>query len=156
MPKASNRRINLATQLRSLQQLFESNDGARIELDLGEYSKIMVYADKEQLQRAFINLVKNGIQSIPEGREGRISIRLEVDSDLLVRVSFADNGKGIPEEIRDKLFRPNFTTKSAGMGMGLAISHNVIRSLGGRIWYETVLDQGTTFYVELPISEDKT
>ncbi len=155
MPKASNRRINLATQLRNLQQLFESNDVASIELDLGEYSKIMVYADKEQLQRAFINLVKNGIQSIPEGREGRINIRLEVDSDLVVRVSFADNGKGIPEEIRDKLFRPNFTTKSGGMGMGLAISHNVIRSMGGRIWYETVLDQGTTFYVELPISEDK-
>ena len=115
----------------------------------------MVYADKEQLMRVFINLVKNGLQSIPEGREGSMRIGLEVDTDRLVKISFTDNGKGIPEEIRDKLFRPNFTTKSAGMGMGLAISHNIIRSFGGRIWYDTVLDQGTTFYVELPISKEK-
>jgi two-component system nitrogen regulation sensor histidine kinase NtrY len=154
MPRASNRRINLVTQLKNLQQLFESNEDATIALDLGTYKKIMVYADKEQLMRVFINLVKNGQQSIPEAREGKISIGLAMEG-LMVRVSFTDNGKGIPEEIRDKLFRPNFTTKSAGMGMGLAISYNVIRSLGGRIWYDTVLDKGTTFHVELPISKEK-
>ena len=155
MPSARNSTINLVANLKNLQHLFETNEDASIALDLGVHKKIMIYADKEQLMRVFINLVKNGLQSIPEGREGEIRIGLELDSDLLVKVSFADNGKGIPEEIRDKLFRPNFTTKSAGMGMGLAISHNVIRSFGGRIWYETVLDKGTTFYVELPISKEK-
>jgi len=155
MPSARNNRINLVANLKNLQQLFETNEDASIALDLGGHKKIMIYADKEQLMRVFINLVKNGLQSIPEGREGEISIGLEVDPDLLVKVSFTDNGKGIPEEIRDKLFRPNFTTKSAGMGMGLAISHNVIRSFGGRIWYETVQDKGTTFFVELPISKEK-
>jgi signal transduction histidine kinase len=155
MPGARNRRINLVTKLKNLQNLFETNEDASIAIDLGEHKKIMVYADKEQLMRVFINLVKNGLQSIPDGRKGKIHIGLEVDSDLLVKVSIADNGKGIPEEIRDKLFRPNFTTKSAGMGMGLAISHNVIRSFGGRIWYDTVLGQGTTFHVELPISKEK-
>ncbi|MCK4993386.1 MAG: hypothetical protein KAS29_22975, partial [Bacteroidales bacterium] len=155
MPSARNSRINLVSKLKNLQQLFETNEDTRIDLDLGEHKKIMLYADKEQLMRVFINLVKNGLQSIPEGREGSMCISLEVDSDRLVKISFTDNGKGIPEEIRDKLFRPNFTTKSAGMGMGLAISHNIIRSFGGRIWYDTVLDQGTTFYVELPISKGK-
>ena len=60
-----------------------------------------------------------------------------------------------PEEIKDKLFQPNFTTKSAGMGMGLAISYNIVRSLGGKIWYETILNKGTTFYVELPRMVEK-
>jgi two-component system nitrogen regulation sensor histidine kinase NtrY len=155
MPSARNSRINLVTKLKNLQHLFETDEDASIVIDLGEHKKIMIYADKEQLMRVFINLVKNGLQSIPDGRKGKIHIGLEVDSDLLVKVRFTDNGKGIPEEIRDKLFRPNFTTKSAGMGMGLAISHNVIRSFGGRIWYDTVLGKGTTFFVELPISKEK-
>ena len=105
--------------------------------------------------RVFINLVKNGLQSIPEGREGVIRIGLETDTHGMVKVTIADNGKGIPEEIREKLFQPNFTTKSGGMGMGLAITYNIIRSLGGRIWYDTVLHQGTTFHVELPESLEK-
>ena len=155
MPSARNSWINLVTKLKNLQQLFETNEGARIVVDLGSHKKIMLFADKEQLMRVFINLVKNGLQSIPEGRKGEILIGLEVDSDHMVKISFTDNGKGIPENIRDKLFRPNFTTKSAGMGMGLAISHDVIRSFGGRIWYDTVLNQGTTFHVELPISKEK-
>jgi two-component system nitrogen regulation sensor histidine kinase NtrY len=155
MPRARNSRINLVTKLKNLQQLFENNEGAKISLDLEEHKKIMLYADKEQLMRVFINLVKNGLQSIPEGRKGQIHIGMEVDSEHQVKLSFTDNGKGIPEDIRDKLFRPNFTTKSAGMGMGLAICHNIIRSFGGRIWYETVLGQGTTFFVELPISKEK-
>ncbi len=155
MPRAKNTRINLVPKLNSLQQLFETSDRAKIHIDMGKYQKVFVMADKEQLMRVFINLVKNGLQSIPEGREGVIRIGLETNSHRMVKVSISDNGKGIPEEIRDKLFQPNFTTKSGGMGMGLAITYNIIRSLGGRIWYDTVLHQGTTFHVELPESVEK-
>ncbi|MCK4879926.1 MAG: hypothetical protein KAS82_04665, partial [Bacteroidales bacterium] len=155
MPRARNTRINLVSKLNSLHQLFETTDRAKIDIDMGGHSKVYVMADKEQLMRVFINLVKNGLQSIPEGRKGLIRIALETDSEKMVKITFTDNGKGIPEEIRDKLFQPNFTTKSGGMGMGLAISHNFIRSLGGRIWYDTVLHQGTTFHVELPASIEK-
>jgi len=155
MPSARNTRINLISKLNSLQQLFESTVKANIHIDLGKHNKVFVMADKEQLMRVFINLVKNGLQSIPEGREGVIKIGLETDANKKVKVSISDNGKGIPEEIREKLFQPNFTTKSGGMGMGLAITHNIIRSLGGRIWYDTVLHQGTTFHVELPESVEK-
>ena len=70
--------------------------------------------------RVFINLMKNGLQSIPENRKGTIHIKLETQEDHHAQVTISDNGKGIPEEIRDKLFQPNFTTKSGGMGMGLA------------------------------------
>jgi two-component system, NtrC family, nitrogen regulation sensor histidine kinase NtrY len=154
MPKPKSTRINLVFQLNSLVQLFESTDRVKIEIDMGGHKKVYVMGDKEQLMRVFINLVKNGMQSIPEGRKGLIRISLERDPGGMAKISFADNGKGIPEEIRDKLFQPNFTTKSGGMGMGLAITHNIIRSLGGRIWYDTVLHKGTTFHVELPESLD--
>ncbi|MDF1575117.1 MAG: ATP-binding protein [Bacteroidales bacterium] len=155
MPQARHSRINLVPKLNSLQQLFESTDRAKIQIDPGEHRMVYVMADKEQLMRVFINLVKNGLQSIPEGREGLIRVALKKEEAHVVKITFTDNGKGIPEEIRDKLFQPNFTTKSGGMGMGLAISHNIIRSLGGRIWYDTVLHQGTTFHVELPESVEK-
>lgn len=155
MPKARNAKLNLISKLKNLLQLFETTDKAQISLDLGGREKVLVFADKEQLMRVFINLVKNGMQSIPEGRKGIINIKLEVEGNLTARVIVSDNGKGIPEEIKDKLFQPNFTTKSAGMGMGLAISYNIVRSLGGRIWYDTILNKGTTFYVELPLSVDK-
>jgi len=155
MPQAKHTRINLVPKLSSLQQLFETTDRAMIHIDMGKHKKVYVMADKEQLMRVFINLVKNGLQSIPEGRKGIIRIVLETNTSGMVNVSISDNGKGIPEEIRDKLFQPNFTTKSRGMGMGLAITYNIIRSLGGRIWYDTVLHEGTTFHVELPQSVEK-
>jgi signal transduction histidine kinase len=155
MPQPRHSRINLVPKLNSLQQLFESTDNARIHIDMGGHKKVYVMADKEQLMRVFINLVKNGLQSIPEGRDGAIRIELKKASPGKVKVTVSDNGKGIPEEIRDKLFQPNFTTKSGGMGMGLAITHNIIRSMGGRIWYDTVLHEGTVFHVELPESLEK-
>lgn len=150
MPRARNERINLVTKLKNLLQLFETTEKATIGLDLGDQKRIFIYADKEQLMRVFINLVKNGMQSIPDSRKGIIDIKLEVLDNQKVRVRVSDNGKGIPDEIKDRLFQPNFTTKSGGMGMGLAISYSIVRSLGGRIWYETELNKGTTFYVELP------
>ena len=155
MPKPKSAKINLVTKLKSLLQLFENTEKTEINLDLGNHRKIPVFADKEQLMRVFINLVKNGLQSIPDSRKGIIDIGLYIEGDQQAVVTIRDNGKGIPEEIRDRLFQPNFTTKSAGMGMGLAISKNIVRSMGGEIWYETVLNEGTTFYVELPLIVDK-
>jgi nitrogen fixation/metabolism regulation signal transduction histidine kinase len=155
MPKPKNERINLVTKLKNLLQLFETSEKTEITLDLGAHKRVYVFADKEQLMRLFINIVKNGIQSIPEGRKGIIHIGLQVEDEKLALVTIKDNGKGIPESIHDRLFQPNFTTKSAGMGMGLAIASNIVRSLDGRIWYETALDRGTTFFIEFPLMVDK-
>jgi signal transduction histidine kinase len=155
MPRAKNERINLVTKLKNLLQLYETTNKAEITLDLGNHKKVFVFADKEQLSRVFINLVRNSLQSIPETRKGKIRIRMEVTENEKARVMVSDNGKGIPEAIKDRLFQPNFTTKSGGMGMGLAISYNIIRSLGGTIWFDTALEKGTTFYVELPLLVEK-
>jgi signal transduction histidine kinase len=155
MPRARNVRINLVIQLKNLLQLFETTEKTEISLDVGKLKRLYVYADREQLMRVFINLVKNGLQSIPETRQGHIRIKLDVTSERQALVTVSDNGKGIPEEIRDKLFQPNFTTKSSGMGMGLAISSNIIRAMGGKIWFESVIDRGTTFLLELPLMDEK-
>ncbi len=155
MPKTKSSRLELVSKLHNLLQLFEATERTEMILDTGPQREVYVFADKEQLMRVFINLVKNGLQSIPRNRKGIIRIGLAVD-ELKAVVSITDNGNGIPEDIRDKLFQPNFTTKSGGMGMGLAISSSIVRSLGGKIWYDTVHGKGTTFYVSLPLMVEKT
>ena len=66
------------------------------------------------------------------------------------RITFTDNGKGIPHEIRSKLFTPNFTTKTKGSGLGLAICKKIIEQVNGTIWFETELQKGSKFFIEIP------
>ena len=101
----------------------------------------------------FINLVKNAIQSIPDGVKGKINIDLITRSKSVI-ISIEDNGTGISDETKKKLFQPSFTTKSSGMGLGLSIVKNIVNSAGGDIWFETILGQGTKFYVEFPLCDD--
>ena len=81
-------------------------------------------------------------------REARIDISLTLSQEW-VHIHLHDNGPGIPEEIRDKIFVPNFTTKSSGSGLGLALSRKIVESLGGTISFESVIGEGTTFTVSL-------
>jgi signal transduction histidine kinase len=68
-------------------------------------------------------------------------------------VSIRDNGEGIPEEMQAKIFIPNFTTKSSGTGLGLAMCKGIVEQAKGRIWFETKVGEGTVFYVELPVAD---
>jgi len=111
---------------------------------------VMIFADREHLNSVFANLIKNGIQSIPAGRQGSINVDVEVGTDKVISV-IKDNGSGIPEDLKKKLFTPNFTTKSSGMGLGLSIAKKYIENAGGRIWFESEQDKGSVFYVELPL-----
>jgi signal transduction histidine kinase len=95
------------------------------------------------------NIVKNAIQAIPKTRRGLIHIKLTSTEELII-ISIDDNGVGIDEHMRDKVFYPNFTTKSSGMGLGLAICSDIIQSFDGRIYFETEKGVGTTFIIELP------
>ena len=82
-----------------------------------------------------------------------ISISEELKEDhILIRIS--DNGEGIPEQMQSKIFIPNFTTKSSGTGLGLAMSKTIVEQAKGQIWFETEEDSGTTFFVELPIYDE--
>jgi two-component system, NtrC family, nitrogen regulation sensor histidine kinase NtrY len=149
MPKAYNEEINLVDSIKSSLLLFGNTDNVDFAFD-HESEEIPVFADREQLSRVFINLIKNAIQSIPDNRKGRIGISAVLSGDM-VRVSIADNGKGIPEDFQAKLFTPSFTTKSSGMGLGLSIVKNIIESFNGHITFKTKVNHGTTFLIELPV-----
>lgn len=109
-----------------------------------------IYGDKDQVNRVLVNLLKNAEQSIPEEREGNILVTLRQKGRRIL-LAVKDNGCGIPEEIRDRIAEPNFTTKSGGMGLGLALSYRIVESMGGNIWFESREDEGTTFYVSLKL-----
>ena len=79
-----------------------------------------------------------------------VQVNLDVKYDKVV-ITISDNGTGIPEDLQKKLFTPNFTTKSSGMGLGLSIVKKYVESAKGRIWFESEADKGTVFYVELPL-----
>lgn len=150
MPRTNNEEVDLKEEIIKILKLFHSTDDIEIQTNFLNKLPAMVLADREQLSRVFINLVKNAIQAVPEDRNGKISISLETTKNKTI-VKVMDNGRGIPVELGDKLFQPNFTTKSSGMGMGLAIVKNIIENAGGKIRYETVPEEGTTFIVELPL-----
>jgi signal transduction histidine kinase len=153
IPTARNQVFKLAEQLQKVIDLFDSHTRVKIEFHPNGLDYIKVNADREQLSRAIINLVKNGIQSVPEERKGIIEINLSRREHMAV-ISVSDNGEGIPPDLRDKLFSPSFTTKTSGMGLGLAIVKNIVENFAGKIWFETEHKKGTTFYLEIPIHEN--
>ena len=150
MPGTNPGEVNLLEQIKITLELFKSTDNVTFWVQWPHESKVIIYADKEHLKGVFSNLFKNGIQSIPSGRKGLIKVCLEVKNDKAV-ISISDNGIGIPVDQQKKLFTPNFTTKSSGMGLGLSIVKKYIESANGKIWFESEIDKGSVFYIELPL-----
>ncbi len=149
MPEAGFSRVDISVTLQSVVRLF-ANSNEKVEIRyFGKVKGVFVYADSEQLIQVFNNLIKNAIQSIPKDRKGRVEVRLE-EPDMNVVVRISDNGTGIPQDVLDKMFVPNFTTKAQGMGLGLAISKNIIEQFGGSITFETEENIGSTFIVKIP------
>ena len=108
-----------------------------------------VKMDKTHLTRILNNLIQNAIQSIPDTKEKKITLKID-DNLKFWCLQIKDNGIGIKEEIRNKIFEPNFTTKNSGMGLGLAMVKNIINDFGGEISFITKLGLGTTFFVQIP------
>jgi len=109
--------------------------------------------DKEQWTRVIHNLIKNAIQSIPSDRDPEIVVTAAKADDKAM-ISVRDNGGGIPKEMQHKVFEPNFTTKTSGMGLGLALVKNLVNSFGGAIGFDTTA-KGTTFIIVLPLMNPK-
>lgn len=151
MPEANNDRFDLAALTYSVHELFrhEAGEGVQAQLDLPK-DPVIVFADRNQIQRVLNNLYKNAAQAIPSDREARIEASLElIHQRAILRIR--DNGTGIPEALYDKVFVPNFTTKSSGSGLGLAMARNIVEAAGGRIYFTTKPNEGTCFIVELPV-----
>lgn len=149
MPLAKRATIDLVSIVRSAASLFDKTENVRISVNTNGNAEALVKSDKEQMIRVFNNLIKNALQSIPDDRLGEIKIDLSREEDLY-KISVSDNGTGIPEADYHRIFVPNFTTKSKGMGLGLAMTKNIVENSSGKIWFESKVGSGTTFYVLMP------
>jgi len=116
-----------------------------------------VYADRVQVQQVLLNLIRNGIDAMQDGNSRRraLLITSDVTEEGWSRVSVADTGPGIADEVRDRLFQPFMTTKPQGMGVGLSISRSIIEAHGGRIWAEANPGGGALFRFTLPPADQK-
>jgi signal transduction histidine kinase len=114
-------------------------------------SPVLINADKTHINRLFTNLIQNASQAVPDTRKVHIEIYETIQNGSIL-ITIKDNGNGIPANMRSKIFTPNFTTKTSGTGLGLAMCKGIIEQSKGDIWFETAEGEGTTFYVTLPLA----
>lgn len=144
-------RFDLHLVLESLKELYSANPRV---LFYWEQVPVAIHlrADKTHMNRLFTNLITNAIEACTDGQKCTITITEELkENNVLIKIK--DNGIGIPEEMQEKIFTPNFTTKSSGTGLGLAMSKSIVEQAGGDIWFQTESGKGTTFFVQLPLTD---
>lgn len=148
MPRPKLESCDVNTILTESIELFRQEEKVQFEVSLGS-DLPEVSADREELRRAFINVIRNGIQAL--NNAGTIVVTSAKALQEVV-ITIKDSGPGIPAEIRDKLFQPNISTKRDGMGLGLAIVKKTLDDLGGNIVIESPPAGGTQVTIRLPIS----
>jgi two-component system nitrogen regulation sensor histidine kinase NtrY len=133
----------------SITSLYEANE--RLDFSWQPVKqRIMVMMDKTQINRLLTNLLQNAIEACHSKDLRQVSLTEEIIEDDCILIKITDNGEGIPAAMQQKIFVPNFTTKSSGTGLGLAMSKAIVEQVKGDIWFETVEGVGTTFFVKLP------
>lgn len=147
MPERKFERVNLGQILTETMRLFGEVRGIEFRAKISD-TPVMLVADRDELRRVFINIIRNSVQAMDKG--GVIIIESSVTHNLCT-ISISDTGAGIPEEIRSKVFQPNFSTKTDGMGLGLAISQKIIQDLNGTIELYSEVGRGTTVEMKIPI-----
>ncbi len=161
MPQRQYERCTVNELLLDVVHLFdqaETGEKKDVDFELDFSDNIpAILADREELRRVFINIVRNSVQAIhaiasdqAKLRRGEVRIRTGLDAGF-VRVIISDNGCGMADEVKERLFEPNFSTKTDGMGLGLAISKKTIDDLDGRIEISSEVGKGTKVNILLPI-----
>jgi hypothetical protein len=145
LPKTQLEKSDIVDATKKVVEIFEQNN---INFESSKES-IVLKLDKEQWIRVMTNLIKNSIQAIPSDREQNINIEIS-DSTNSVKIKVSDNGLGVLEKNKEKIFEPKFTTKTDGMGLGLGIVKNIINSHRGKISYKSTPNKGTKFTISLP------
>ena len=151
LPSRHLERLDLNAVVREAAALIGEEEHARIALALTP-DPLPIDADREELRRVYINLFKNALQAMPESERGTVTVRTE-ERGRQAFSAVRDTGTGIPEDARAKVFQPNFSTKTRGMGLGLAITKKAIEDLSGEITFETAVGVGTTFFIRLPLAD---
>ena len=147
MPESKYERLNIDDILKETLSLFREVQGVSF-IRTPASPPIMIVADRDQLHGVFINIIRNAIQAIPKA--GTIIAETSLEKNTCL-IKISDTGLGIPEEIRTRIFEPNFSTKTDGMGLGLAIARRVIEDHGGTISCSSERGKGTTFEIRLPV-----
>lgn len=150
MPMGQKECIELIPFLYSIPELYHGLENVNIKLDvkLMESTHFILF-DKQHLIRVFNNLIRNSIQAVEKDDNVFVDIIVSHENqNYLIQVK--DNGKGIPQNLKQRIFSPNFTTKTGGTGLGLAMVKNMIELSGGTIWFESEFDNGTSFFISIP------
>ncbi len=145
MPAQQNETLNVVKTVKLALDIFNENYIHFI----SEEEEIIAKLDRTQLIRVVTNLVKNAIQAVPEVASPRILVSV-VSDGAYVKISVADNGIGISDEVKEKVFEPKFTTKSSGMGLGLGMVKNIVETYKGSITLTSQPDKGSVFTVRFP------
>ncbi|MCK9255815.1 MAG: ATP-binding protein [Bacteroidales bacterium] len=150
MPASKKEVVNIVEIIKNSIQLFENTEDINFEFKANIKTEGFIYADKEQVLRVFTNLIKNSTQAIPKERKGLILIEIsDLEKSYIIKV--VDNGTGISKQMIPKIFQPNFTTKSGGMGLGLSMVKSLLISNNATIYFETKENIGTEFIIEIPM-----
>ncbi|MCO5724332.1 sensor histidine kinase [Robiginitalea marina] len=145
MPAQQNENLNVVQVVKLALDIFNE---PFIHFMAGE-ERVIARMDRTQLIRVITNLVKNAIQAVPEVEDPKILVSVASEGDM-VKISVADNGKGIGEEFKDKVFEPRFTTKTSGMGLGLGMVKTIVETYRGSIDFTSQPGMGTVFTVRIP------
>jgi two-component system, NtrC family, nitrogen regulation sensor histidine kinase NtrY len=147
VPDAHLEKVSLHETIQSVIKLYQ--DDIEIDYQAYHHSNEILF-DRDYLIRIFNNLIKNAVQAIPPNRAGKIIISSS-ETDKTITVAIQDNGSGIPESAISQLFKPYFTTKSSGTGLGLVMVKNMMEQCGGSIDFATEENVGTRFILNFNI-----
>jgi signal transduction histidine kinase len=145
MPSQKRERINVVSVVKLALDIFNEDYISYLPSEDEIYANL----DKTQLIRIVNNLVKNATQAADKEENPLIEVKVISDAKN-VTILVSDNGKGIPDDVKDLIFEPKFTTKTSGMGLGLGMIKNIIEAYDGSISFTSRVGEGTVFTVILP------
>jgi two-component system, NtrC family, nitrogen regulation sensor histidine kinase NtrY len=141
--------VDIHEVLQSLATLYDATDKLQFTWKQVQ-QKILVWADKTQLNRLFTNLLQNAVEACNDTYVREVSIHERLNGQNII-IQITDNGEGIPKDVQERIFTPNFTTKTSGTGLGLAMSRSIVEQAKGKLWFETQEGMGSSFFVQLPL-----
>jgi nitrogen fixation/metabolism regulation signal transduction histidine kinase len=149
VPELQKEEIKLEAFFKEIEQLFlETINEKQIDFSFRVNPSDLVFSfDKNLIEQVIINLIKNSIEALENRTERKLEIYAKTESNSLI-IAVLDNGSGIKSEIKDDLFIPFFTTKEKGSGIGLSLSKEIMQKHKGEIYFESVVEKGTTFYLK--------
>lgn len=157
LPKRILEPLDLNAVVQEAVDLMQEQVDAQVLVDLHP-APLVLEADREELRRIYINLIKNAFEATPDNRMSRVRVTTALEgangAHAWAYTTVSDEGMGIKPEARTRIFEPNFSSKTSGTGLGLAIVKKGIEDLQGEIGFETEENTGTTFWIRLPLLED--